>query len=978
ALSGNQGLVLSNAALGRLNVANMSLISASSIDLHGATTVNANNLTLKARSLDGYANDGQSATLQADTLTLVGGDQAAPAAGTGTGTLTLKARQLTLGTADPQAAGSSQAMAIGGFNQLNVTAGELTTQGKGRLQVAGAVNMNAGLVSGGAASDWQLVTPDVFTVTGNAQGPTPPASPALGALLSLQGSRVVFDTAVLMPSGRLTLAATGTDSGDSVSLGPHAALELSGRVMDFSGKTVGSPGGAVTLTSAAGDVNIQPGAMLNVAGGNDSAAGGDITIRASQGQATIGGDLVANQSPGGDGRGGFSLDAGSIGNFSGLTATLAQGGFTGTVSIRAHTGDLSVASGDTVRAHRLSITADSGNVDIYGAIDASGSQAGRVSINAGGDLNVHGAASIDAHATGADTKGGYVFLGTTRGNLTFAQGAKIDVTGTQRSDVKIHQGTRTVTRTDTGQVRFRLPRASVGGSDLSGAASGINGSGSTVVEAYQVYDLTGGTLGGAAVTASAGNPYYQDAADFMHNAQSVMAGLGLANAANVQLRPGVEIQAQGSLTLSAAMDLSQWRFGPQDTVPGMLTLRAGGNLNIADNLSAGFTFGPNAAGVPMDLLRKDDSWSLRLVGGADLTSADPRAVIPGTGNVTTGGGVTVRTGTGNIDLAAGGNLILDDSQSVIYTAGVDGGPGTYYPVLADYLLNAQYPVGGGNVRVAVGGDIVAHASPHFINYWLPRVGGAGKGDYGDLPTTWAVNFANFDQGVGALGGGDVSVSAGGDITDLSVVMPTIGTQVGQAQYDSTGHARVITNQVVVSGGTELSINAGGSIHGGVFYAGKGQGQLLAGGLIGASAQTSLDPILAVDSGQFNVRAGGNIGLETVVDPTMLPQNINQGLPGSKIQPSYFFTYGSDSAVHLTSLAGDILLDNNTNTLTHTFSNSTMWAVYPGTFSADALQGNINLTSDGFTLFPSVHGQLQMLAGGSVLVLNNGTPKINVS
>ena len=587
---------------------------------------------------------------------------------------------------------------------------------------------------------------------------------------------------------------------------------------------------------------------------------------------------------------------------------------------------------------------------------------------------MHRAASIDAHATGADTNGGYVFLGTTRGNLTFAQGAKIDVTGTRRSGVQIQQGTRTASRTDTGQVRFRLPRASVGGSDLSGAASGIKGSGSTVVEAYQVYDLTGGTLGGGAVTASAGNPYYQDAADFMQNAQSVMAGLGLSNVANVQLRPGVEIQARDSLTLSAPMDLSQWRFGPQDTVPGMLTLRAGGNLEIADNLSAGFTFGANAAGVPMDLLRKDDSWSLRLVGGADLTSADPLAVTPGAGNVKIGGGVTVRTGTGNIDLAAGGNLILDNSQSVIYTAGVDGGPGTYDPVLADFLLNAQYPVGGGNVRVAVDGNIVAHASPHFINYWLPRVGGAGKGDYGDLPTTWAVNFANFDQGVGALGGGNVSVSAGGDITDLSVVMPTIGTQVGQARYDSTGHVQVITNQVVVTGGTELSVSAGGSIHGGVFYAGKGQGQLLAGGLIDASTQTSLNPILAVDSGQFNVTAGGNIGLETVVDPTMLPQNINQGLPGSKIQPSYFFTYGSDSAVHLTSLAGDILLDNNNNTLTHTFSNSIMWTVYPGTLSADALQGNINLANDGFTLFPSVHGQLQMLAGGSVTVLNNGTPE----
>lgn len=976
-LSGDQGLVLSNAALAKLDVANMSLISGSAIELYGAATVSAKTLYLQAQSIDGYSNDGQTAVLQADTLNIAGAAVGQASAGTGTGSLTLNAQQVNLGAGGAPDTGTPEVLAIGGFNQVNVNTGELTIQGSGRLNIAGSADIGAGWISGGASSDWTVATPGVLSVTGSGQAPAVPTSPALGASLTLQGEQLFFDTAVVMPTGQLTLAATGDNANDSVVLGSDASIVLSGQVVDFSGTAVASPGGQATLTSANGDVQIQSGATVNVAGGNADSGGGAITIQAANGQVAIAGNLVANRRPGGDGQGGFTLDAGSIGDFSNLTGVLAQGGFTGTVSVRARTGDLQVASGDTIKAHTVTLTADEGSIDIFGVIDASGAQAGSVSLNAGNDLSLNGTGRIDAHATGTNAKGGSVFLGASVGNLTFAKGAVIDVTGTQQADIQIQQGSQTITRTGTGLVQFRLARGSLAGSDLSGAVDGIKGAGSIVVEADQVYDVAGDTLGSGAVAANAGNPYYQDAATFMQNAPSIMAGLGLAGDANAQLRPGVVLQAPGSLTLTAPMDLSQWRFGPQ-AAPGVLTIRAGGDLTLAKNLSDGFTSGTDYLGDPMDVLRSDDSWSLRLVAGADLSSADPLAVSAGAGSLTIGNNVTVRTGTGSIDMAAGGNLILGNGNSVVYTAGIDGGMGTFDPVFASFFLNGQFPVGGGDLRIAADGDIVAHSSGQLINDWLPRLGGAGI--LGDLPTTWAINFANFAQGVGALGGGNVTVSAGGDINNLSVVMPTIGTQVGQAQYDESGSGAtsVITNQVAVSGGTQLDVSAGGDILGGVFYAGQGQGDIRAGGAVGPSQQTSLDPILALGDGRFNVTASGDLALETVVNPTILPQSPTQSLGGASTLSSYFFTYGPKSAVNLTSLSGNVSFSNDNNRLSQVFGTSSMWTVYPGTLTVAALQGDIDIGQNDFTLFPSPQGQLQLLAEGSVLAADNQAPKINVS
>ena len=93
--------------------------------------------------------------------------------------------------------------------------------------------------------------------------------------------------------------------------------------------------------------------------------------------------------------------------------------------------------------------------------------------------------------------------------------------------------------------------------------------------------------------------------------------------------------------------------------------------------------------------------------------------------------------------------------------------------------------------------------------------------------------------------GDVSVSAGGNINNLSVSAAT------------SGYLDAATKQTVVLGGGDVSVSAGGNINSGIFYVGKGQGTIRAGGALGTSNQIGtgttakfLHTVLALGQGNF--------------------------------------------------------------------------------------------------------------------------------
>jgi filamentous hemagglutinin family protein len=181
----------------------------------------------------------------------------------------------------------------------------------------------------------------------------------------------------------------------------------------------------------------------------------------------------------------------------------------------------------------------------------------------------------------------------------------------------------------------------------------------------------------------------------------------------------------------------------------------------------------------------------------------------------------LRTGTGDLDMAAGGNFSMQSPYGV-YTAGTQKSLGNTTldasynqargrvngttvlgtvagDVAADYeslvsgtnsLYQAWYPDGGGNLWVNVGGDLtgdswsssreLARASSSVGN-WLWRQGTGDTAGVNDVPTAWWINFGTYTYtardnngtpmywpavtgftGLGTLGGGDATIRVGGD------------------------------------------------------------------------------------------------------------------------------------------------------------------------------------------------------------------------
>src|SRR5262249_10603950 len=90
----------------------------------------------------------------------------------------------------------------------------------------------------------------------------------------------------------------------------------------------------------------------------------------------------------------------------------------------------------------VTISADTGSIDVSGTIDASGATPGIINIWAGKDLNIRSTAVFNAHSITADAngKGGQIVLaasqaGDQQGTLNLDVGAAIDVGADQANAI---------------------------------------------------------------------------------------------------------------------------------------------------------------------------------------------------------------------------------------------------------------------------------------------------------------------------------------------------------------------------------------------------------------------------------------------------------------------------------------------------------------------------------------------------------------
>ncbi len=269
-------------------------------------------------------------------------------------------------------------------------------------------------------------------------------------------------------------------------------------------------------------------------------------------------------------------------------------------------------------------------------------------------------------------------------------------------------------------------------------------------------------------------------------------------------------------------------FAPREdadtSAPPAIAFGKPGPNNSPSNMP---TYG-NATSLASATLLGGPSTSYRFVAGADLNGSDPlgtsaaaaadvqldghfavKDTVTDPTIVTPSGSfsgktlympTTIRTGTGDIDVASAGDIRWMDAAApaTIYTAGAPAEgttAGTDVDVLRpsatttgqaqslpDMLVNGLVnPDHAGDIHLNAAGDIASiqnvvdadgsqtklAAGASVAQYWWQwmQVGNAADG------SSSSIDFANFHQGVMSIGG-NVDVNAGGNVSELSVSLPT--------------------------------------------------------------------------------------------------------------------------------------------------------------------------------------------------------------
>jgi filamentous hemagglutinin family protein len=457
----------------------------------------------------------------------------------------------------------------------------------------------------------------------------------------------------------------------------------------------------------------------------------------------------------------------------------------------------------------------------------------------------------------------------------------------------------------------------------------------------------------------------------------------------------------------------------------------------------------------------------------------------------------IRTGTGDITISAGRDIQLRNQFSTIYTAGValpdptgvfgpddfvipvvptaanrhpsqSGGAGLTLGAVQQ-LYQPVWSIAGGDIDLGaardigrftmVNGTITADSSRQMPTNWLYRRGFvdpatglfSNQGGFGDNPniqnssnvndtatsTAWWIDYSNFFQGVGALGGGNVTVKGGNDIINLDAVAPTNARMAGRKRNPDFG---IVTGapeflnlapdeaRLRELGGGDVTIRAGRNIDGGTYYVERGTGSLLAGGDITTNSartpsqgllsgeapldfRTWLPTTLFVGKSSFDVIARGSVLLGPVSNPFLLPQGINNRY----WYKTYFSTFSEGAGVEVAAYGGNVthrmavtLPDSatsrsmfdvwfNNQNLFNGAASSTKSSFYqpwirlaetglqtfdpvfslaPPNLRSTSFSGDVELVGD-MTLAPSPSGGLEISASGGIKGLNpTGVGQVN--
>ena len=665
-----------------------------SLDTYDPTTGKSrlNNLMLSTPAIYGAGSANDVATIRTANLIWNGavgapGSVIAGGAGTGAGRLDIQAQRIEFGYGDftqPGSVTTLDRLALG-FASVNLSASErLTANHKGSLAVyqsqgaydaktgyvysGGNLNILTPLLTGEAGSVNRITAGGAVNVAGTTAKPGTVSG--LGGELSIKGASLNLASAVMLPSGKLTLSAT-----DDLTLADEALIDVAGRTVTFNDVTRYSPGGEVILQSRNGNIRQADGSSIDLSARNNQAgrlsavalaeAAGIVDLQgrilgSSTGEYDAGGTAMPYLA------GGVEVQAqhlGGSGNlreqFAALNQRLNDGQVFGSRSFQLKQGDLVI--GNELKASSIDVSLDNGSLLVNGTVDASGERVGSIYLAAKNALTLGSGAVLDAHGRRlrVDSYGkiidspnrAIVDLTAREGLLSLGHGARIDLR--HGTEVALGSAPGMNDGRARGTLQLSAPRlGGVSGGDVAiDAVGALDVQGARSIALVAMWQYSDAPL--INVPAASGRPYqvinqawledvHDDNTAFITNAranndllQRKLAGLNNSRYRDVfHLRPGVEVvsaTADGDLVVQGDLDLSRYRYeslNPHNVLDetvygsgesGSLTLRAGGDLNIYGSITDGFAQPPAS--------NDDKGWVL--LPGIDFAAGD--IVVPGTG-----------------------------------------------------------------------------------------------------------------------------------------------------------------------------------------------------------------------------------------------------------------------------------------------------------------------------------------------------------
>ncbi|MEJ0099946.1 MAG: filamentous hemagglutinin family protein [Pseudomonadota bacterium] len=790
---------------------------------------------------------------------------------------------------------------VGFSNTTVVAATQVSTSGTSLYRVGGDLQVQAPRILVANGADASIDATGAVQLAGGNSTAAASTGLELGGALDIHAQQITDNALIQASSGSVSLRA---DS--SLALQDNAAIDVAGRMVSAGDQQLGSQGGTVTL-AAGTDLSSTSGSHIDLSAAGDSTAG-TLTVAAGS-TASLAGSLQAKAMDRADG-GDFLLSAGSLASFSTLNSQLEAGGFTGSRSVSVNTGDLDLAAGETVSAQSVQLVSNAGHVRVDGTIDASAVDTkGAIRIQGGAGVAIGDSASLSTDSTGTADGGGDIDIGSLGGPVQVATTSHFSATG-------------------PGSNGNLILRAPVTGNDVAIDAlpTDLSRVAGLIVAPLFTTDVS------AAPTAANLTAARQPATNFVNQyGTAVLARLNPGNQ-SVTLSPEIRLQRDGDLTLGA-IDLSTWRFGGR---PGYLTVVATGDIQTTGNISDGFTGTGNTLA-----LATGDSTSISLTAGQDLLL---------------GSNTTIRTGTGNLTLSAGRDVVFG-SGATVYTGGAAGIAARSLPASTG-TVNVAFPDRGGDLSISAGRDVLGSPVAQSVTDWQYR--GTRTGATQVMPRLWGILPSGFGWNVGTLGGGDVHVRAGRNVSDLSAA-------AADSELVNTD------DSVQHFGGGSLQVSAGGDIDSGQYFVGSGRLVLSAGDAIGSDRESDsgggLGSLLWMANTDASLTARTGVLIESVLNPTAL---LVPRAPNTGPRPSSFFSYSDDASLRVQSAAGDVAFNNNVERL-QPFIEDTVrlgsgdvenFTLYPPTLDARSYSGDVYFERTAY-LFPAAQGQLNLFASRDI-------------